>query len=51
MTGPLARWAMRPCAPDIRRYSEIEGGDDKITRAGAPEAHDKALDFILQHIG
>lgn len=37
--------------PDIRRYTEIEGGDDKITCAGAPEAHDKALDFILQHIG
>jgi hypothetical protein len=36
--------------PDIRRYGEIEGGDDKITCAGAPEAHDKALDFILQHI-
>jgi hypothetical protein len=36
--------------PDIRRYSEIEGGDDKITCAGAPEAHDRALDFILQHI-
>ena len=36
---------------DIRRYSESEGGDDKITCAGAPEAHDKAIDFILQSIG
>lgn len=35
----------------IRRYSEQEGGDDKITCAGAPEAHDKALDFILQMAG
>lgn len=32
--------------PAIRRYSEQEGGDDKITCAGAPEAHDKALDFL-----
>jgi hypothetical protein len=32
----------------IRRYSEEEGGDDKITCAGAPQAHDNALDFIRQ---
>jgi len=31
---------------EIRRYSEIRGGDDKITCAGAPGIHDKALDFI-----
>jgi hypothetical protein len=30
----------------IRRYSEMEGGDDKITCAGAPEAHDNALAFL-----
>jgi hypothetical protein len=35
----------------IRRYTEKEGGDDKITCAGAPEAHDKAIDFLLQSIG
>jgi hypothetical protein len=35
----------------IRRYSEQEGGDDKITCAGAPDAHDKAIDFILQSVG
>ena len=35
----------------IRRYSEKEGGDYKITCAGAPDAHDKAIDFILQSIG
>lgn len=34
----------------IRRYSEKEGGDDKITCAGAPEAHDKALDFLLSSL-
>ncbi|KHK90040.1 hypothetical protein LK12_17865 [Novosphingobium malaysiense] len=31
---------------DIRRFSEAEGGDDKITCAGAPEAHDNALAFL-----
>jgi hypothetical protein len=30
----------------IRRFSEKEGGDDKITCAGAPEAIDRALSFI-----
>ncbi len=35
----------------IRRYSEKEGGDDKITCAGAPDAHDKAIEFILQSVG
>src|SRR6185295_11898823 len=35
----------------IRRFTEQEGGDDKITCAGAPEAHDKAIDFLLQSIG
>ena len=32
--------------PTIRRYTEKEGGDDKITCAGAPDAHNRALDFI-----
>jgi hypothetical protein len=35
-------------AEGIRRYSEIEGGDDKITCAGAPEAHDNALAFLAE---
>jgi len=30
----------------VRRYGEKEGGDDKITCAGAPEAHDNALAFL-----
>jgi hypothetical protein len=30
----------------IRRYSDKEGGDDKIACAGVPEALDRALDFI-----
>jgi hypothetical protein len=48
-------WSDTPCgcgrqgayiSPDIRRYSESEGGDGKVTCAGAPEAHDDALDFL-----
>lgn len=35
----------------VRRYTEKEGGDDKITCAGAPEAHDKAIEFVIQEIG
>jgi hypothetical protein len=35
---------------DIRRLSDSEGGDDKITCAGAPAVHDHALDFILQNL-
>lgn len=31
----------------IRRYSASEGGDDKINCSGAPEAHDKAMEFLL----
>jgi hypothetical protein len=47
----------RPCScgrqgaylnASIRRYGEQEGGDDKITCAGAPEAHDRAVDRLLQ---
>lgn len=35
--------------PDIRRYSEAEGGDDKITCAGAQDVQDKALAFIASY--
>jgi hypothetical protein len=38
-TGP---YLTRP----IRRFSESQGGDDKINCAGAPEAHDKAMAFL-----
>jgi hypothetical protein len=33
----------------IRRYSEKEGGDDKILCAGAPEAHDTAIAFLTNY--
>jgi hypothetical protein len=35
----------------VRRYTEKEGGDDKITCAGAPAAHDKAIEFVIGQIG
>jgi hypothetical protein len=34
--------------PNIRRFSEVSGGEDKINCAGAPEAHARALDYIIQ---
>ena len=37
-----------PHLSNVRRYSEKEGGDDKITCAGAPEAHDNALAFLSE---
>jgi hypothetical protein len=37
--------------PEIRRYSDKQGGDDKINCAGAPEAHDRAVDFLLSSGG
>lgn len=49
-------WGDEPCAcgrlgpylhQGIRRFSEAEGGDDKITCAGAPDAHDRAIEFIV----
>ena len=51
-------WGDEPCGcgrigtyvhPGIARFTEAEGGDDKITCAGAPAAHDSALDFILNN--
>jgi hypothetical protein len=52
----LSGWET-PCAcgrigphvvPPVRRYSEKEGGDDRIVCAGAPEAHDRALEFLAE---
>ena len=53
-------WGDEPCDcgrvgpylhPGIRRFTEAEGGDDKITCAGAPDAHGKAIEFILKSAG
>ncbi len=37
--------------PEISRYSELKNGDDKINCAGAPEAHDRAIEFLLDRSG
>jgi hypothetical protein len=34
--------------PEIRRYGVSEGGDDRIICAGAPEAHDEAMEFLAE---
>jgi len=31
----------------IRRYSEMEGGDDKITCAGSVKAYDEFMDYVM----
>ena len=35
----------------IRRLSQGEGGDDKVTCAGAPDAHDNAIDYLIKSMG
>ena len=32
----------------IARYSEMRGGDDKISCAASAEAHEEAMDFLTQ---
>jgi hypothetical protein len=47
----------RPCAcgrvgpyalDDIQRFSELEGGDDKISCAGAADAHERAVEYLIE---
>jgi hypothetical protein len=33
-------------APQIQRFSEVNGGDDKITCAATPAAQDEALGYL-----
>ncbi len=60
LTGDKVTVSYEPCAcgrttpmvmaNSISRYSEAEGGDDKINCAGAPEAHDNALAFLMASV-
>ena len=34
--------------PNIQRFTDKTGTDDKISCAGAPDAHDKAMDFLAR---
>lgn len=33
--------------PDIQRIADVKGGEDKINCAGAPEAHDRAIEYLI----
>lgn len=39
-------WKQPYVGPSIRRYAEMEGGDDKITCAGTAQAYNEFLDFV-----
>ena len=41
-------WKGPRIAPTITRYSELEGGDDKITCAGTAEAYNEFMDFLTE---
>ena len=56
-TGDEVTADWNPCAcgrtsvhlhSSIQRFSEKEGGDDKITCAAADDAHAAAIDFLVQ---
>lgn len=41
-------WKQPYVGPGIRRYSEMEGGDDKITCAGTAQAYNDFMDYVSQ---
>jgi len=41
-------WKQPYVGPSIRRYAEMEGGDDKITCAGTAQAYNDFLDFVAE---
>jgi len=41
-------WKQPYVGPSIRRYSEMEGGDDKITCAGTAQAYNEFMDYVSQ---
>jgi hypothetical protein len=41
-------WKQPYVGPGIRRYAEMEGGDDKITCAGTAQAYNDFMDFVSQ---
>jgi hypothetical protein len=40
-------WRGPRLTKQIRRYSEMEGGDDKITCSGSPKAYDEFMDYVM----
>jgi hypothetical protein len=41
-------WKQPRIGPAITRFSEMEGGDDKITCAGTAQAYNEFMDFVAQ---
>jgi hypothetical protein len=41
-------WRAPRIAPDIVRFAELEGGDDKITCAGTAQAYDDFMNYISE---
>jgi len=41
-------WNGPRIGPEIRRFAEMEGGDDKISCAGTAQAYDDFMDYISQ---
>lgn len=41
-------WGGPRIAKSIRRYSEMEGGDDKITCAGSAQAYNEFMSFVME---
>ena len=41
-------WTQPYLGPEITRFSEMEGGDDKITCAGTAKAYNEFLDFVAE---
>ena len=41
-------WKGPGIAPNITRFSEMEGGDDKITCAGTAQAYNDFMDFVSE---
>jgi len=41
-------WKQPHVGPSIRRYAEMEGGDDKITCAGTAQAYNDFMDYISE---
>jgi len=41
-------WKQPYVGPSIRRYAEMEGGDDKITCAGTAQAYNDFMDYISE---
>jgi hypothetical protein len=39
-------WKGPRLGPDIKRFSEMEGGDDKITCAGTQQAYNNFMDYV-----